>query len=429
MSTRLTARNHAGGRSTVGGAADSGTHTPRFRFYRPSENHPDWSELFLDARMRAVQLRPLLQPPVALWREFQRRARSWSRVVRNHQINRRLARAGREDFRPLYLLWTTQRSCNFRCTYCDDHQGARYPDLRNEGVLGTDQAVRMLEIMRTKTPSVLLAGGEPTLRKDLPVITRAARNLNYYPIIVDTNGSVVHRLLAKPEWSSWLADVDHLVVSLDALETEVLTSMWRYANARDVLRNILLLRELAGEMRFELMISTVIQPNAIRHACDVLNWSNDLGICFCPMPKNVGPTIDRSLLHDEDYRRLVALILDRKRAGYRIAGSLRMNERLLTAEKLECRNTLKPHIDHNGNLFWPCKPSVEVEPLEVNVLEFNSVDEIYDYASAIIDPTGFQNRCGAHCNWSQHYTTDAYAYGLKHAWSILLEIVGFLRAV
>jgi MoaA/NifB/PqqE/SkfB family radical SAM enzyme len=296
-------------------------------------------------------------------------------------------------------------------------------------VLATDQAIRMLEIMRTKTPSVLLAGGEPTLRKDLPVITRAARNLNYYPIIVDTNGSVLHRLLAMPEWSSWLADVDHLVVSLDALDIEVLQRMWQYANARDVLRNILLLRELAGEMRLELMISTVIQPNALRHARDVLNWSNDLGICFCPMPKNVGPTIDRSLLHDEDYRRLVELILDRKRAGYRIAGSLRMNERLLTAEKLECRNALKPHIDYNGNLFWPCKPSVDVEPLEVFVLDFNSIDEIYDYASTIIDPAGFQNRCGANCNWSQHYTTDAYVYGLKHPWSILLEIVGFLRGV
>jgi pyruvate-formate lyase-activating enzyme len=296
-------------------------------------------------------------------------------------------------------------------------------------VLDTDQAIRMLAIMRTRTPSVLMAGGEPTLRKDLPVITRAARNLSYYPIIVDTNGSTIHTLLEQAAWSSWLADVDHLVVSLDALNSTALTRMWGYSNPEDVVRNILLLRELADAMRIELMISTVIQPGAIHHARDVLDWSNDLGLCFCPMPVNIGPTIDRTLLDDEEYRDLVALILDRKRAGYRIAGSVRMNERMLSAQTLECRNTLKPHVDFNGNLFWPCKASVDIQPLEINVLDFDDVDAIYEFASKRICSTGFQQRCGARCNWSQNYTTDAYAFGLRHPWSIAREIVDFLKAV
>jgi MoaA/NifB/PqqE/SkfB family radical SAM enzyme len=350
-------------------------------------------------------------------------------VVRNYVTNWRRARAGREDLLPMYVLWTTQRACNFRCSYCDDHRGARYPDLPNAGVLDTDQAIRMLEIMRTRAPSVLMAGGEPTLRKDLPAITRAARNLSYYPIIVDTNGSLIHRLLERPAWSSWLADVDHLVVSLDALDPATLVDMWAYSEPTNVLRNILLLRELADSMRFELMISTVIQPTAIHHARDVLDWCNDLGLCFCPMPVNVGPTIDRSLLDDEEYRALVGVILDRKRAGHRIAGSVRMNERMLLARALECRNTLKPHVDYDGSLFWPCKASIDIEPLEIRVLDFDDVDAIYAFGSKHINPTGFQQRCGARCNWSQNYTTDAYAYGLRHPWSLAREIVGFLRAV
>jgi hypothetical protein len=147
------------------------------------------------------------------------------------------------------------------------------------------------------------------------------------------------------------------------------------------------------------------------------------------MPVNIGPTIDRSLLDDDGYRDLVALILDRKRAGYRIAGSRRMNERMLFAETLQCRNTLKPHVDFNGKLFWPCKASVDVLPLEIDVLDFDDVGAIYDYGSRHIDPTGFQQRCGARCNWSQNYTTDAYAFGLSHPLSIAREIVNFLRAV
>ncbi len=401
----------------------------RFRLYRPGDDHPDWQSLQLDAQRLAARIRTRLEPPASRWRDRRRKVRSWSTVIRNHVTNWRRARAGREDFRPMYLLWTTQRACNFRCSYCDDHRGARYPDLPNAGVLDTERAIRMLEIMRTRTPSVLMAGGEPTLRKDLPAITRAARNLSYYPIIVDTNGSKLHTLLEQAAWSSWLADVDHLVVSLDALNLTALRRMWGYGSPEDVVRNILLLRELAGEMRLELMISTVIQPGAIHHARDVLDWCNDLGLCFCPMPVNIGPTIDRSLLDDEDYRDLVALVLDRKRAGYRIAGSVRMNERMLSAQTLECRNTLKPHIDFNGNLFWPCKASVDVRPLEINVLDFDGVDDLYEVASERISPTGFQQRCGARCNWSQNYTTDAYAFGLRHPWSIAREILDFLKAV
>lgn len=401
----------------------------RFRRYAPRAGHPDWRALHADARALAAEIGPTLEPPPAPWREYRRRARSWSLVARNHLANLRRARAGREDLWPLYLIWTTQRACNFRCRYCDDHLGRRYPELSNAGVLDTARAIRMLEIMRTRTPSLLLAGGEPTLRRDLPAITRAARNLDYYPIIVDTNGSVLHEVLRRPAWRTWLADVDHLVVSLDALEPAVLNDLWQTDRSSDVIRNLLLLYELCGAMRVRLMVSTVVRPGAVDQARDVLDWCNDLGICFCPMPVNVGPTIEPALLTDPAYRAFVALVLDRKREGCRIAGSLRMNERMLTAQPLDCRNTLKPHIDYDGRLFWPCKAAVGVAPLTIDVLDFPDVAAIYRHGAARIDPAGFRFRCGARCNWSQHYTTDAYAYGLAHPWSIAREIVDFLRAV
>jgi len=205
--------------------------------------------------------------------------------------------------------------------------------------------------------------------------------------------------------------------------------MWSYDRPLEVIRNILILRELARDMRFRLMISTVIQPDSIHHALDVLNLSNDLGICFCPMPVNVGPTIQQSLLEDPDYLNLVDLILVRKRAGYPIAGSERMNWRMLTSQVLQCRNTLKPHIDFDGRLFWPCKASVTVEPVMINTLDYQDVDSLYEHALSLIDPTEFQQRCGARCNWSQHYTTDAYVEGLLNPGYLISEIRGFLRAV
>jgi MoaA/NifB/PqqE/SkfB family radical SAM enzyme len=352
-------------------------------------------------------------------------------AVENYATNRTLHHARREDFLPLYFIWTLLRTCNFACTYCDDHRGRKYPDLPNDHVLSFGQAVQLLRIMRTRTPSVYFAGGEPTLRKDLPEITRAARDLDYYPIILNTNGSVIHRLLAKERWRTWLADTDIIVVSLDSLDLRLLESMWVWKRPQDVLRNLLLLRELASKMRIKLMVNTVIQPGHIQEARDVLDLANDLGIWFCPVPMNVGPVVDHGLLDDPEYYALASLILRRKRDGYRISGSMRMNRRHLLAKPMDCRNTLKPHIDYDGRLLWPCKASVNVEPERINVLDFGDVDALYAHASRLVNPTGFhghgEKQCGADCGWAQNYSTDAYVHGLEHPLAMLGELREFLQ--
>jgi hypothetical protein len=108
-----------------------------------------------------------------------------------------------------------------------------------------------------------------------------------------------------------------------------------------------------------------------------------------------------------------------------------MLRRLLWSEPLVCRNTLKPHVDHDGRLFWPCKASVNVEPARIDVLQFADVESLYRYAVAQVDPTAFRGsgprQCGANCNWAQNYSTDAYAHGLQHPLGLVAEIAEFLR--
>jgi hypothetical protein len=104
----------------------------------------------------------------------------------------------------------------------------------------------------------------------------------------------------------------------------------------------------------------------------------------------------------------------------------------LNADRLECRNSLKPHIDHDGTLFWPCKASVHVTPARIPVRSFSHVDQIYSHGCSKIDPRGFHgpgpDQCGANCNWAQNYSTDAYAHGLLHPFSLLGEVTEFLRS-
>jgi MoaA/NifB/PqqE/SkfB family radical SAM enzyme len=402
------------------------------RRYQPRAGHPDLPRLAAEASALADRLRPGLERPRRGPAELGRRVRSYATAARSYLRNRRLARRGRHDLWPLYFIWTTLRRCNFACEYCDDHRGRKYPDLSDEGVLDTAAGRRLLEIMRTGTSSVYFAGGEPTLRKDLPELARHARDLGYYPIVLNTNGSLIDRLLAQPRWRGFLADVDVVVVSLDALDLGVLDRLWVTRDAERVVRNLLLLRELAAEQRFRLVVNAVIQPGRVRHARDVLDLAADLGIGFCPVPMNVGPQVHGGLSSDPEYPALVEEILARKRAGQDIAGSLRMNQRLLASAPLDCRNTLKPHIDFDGRLAWPCKASVNVPPEWIDVLGFEDVASLWAHATARRDPTGFQGpgpaQCGASCNWAQNYTTDAYVHGLLHPGSLVAEVRRFLHA-
>jgi len=139
-----------------------------FDLYTPRTGHPDWTALEREANAIVDAVRPQLAAPRSLLADSRRRARSYATAAANYRVNRAMARAGREDLRPLYFIWTTLRSCNFDCAYCDDHRGRKYPDLCDDGVLTTEQGERLLEVMRTRTPSVYFAGGEPTMRKDLP---------------------------------------------------------------------------------------------------------------------------------------------------------------------------------------------------------------------------------------------------------------------
>jgi len=166
-----------------------------------------------EAKAIADEVRPQLERPQRGLPELKRRKRSYQTAASNFLENRRRTQSGREDLLPLYFIWTTLRACNFRCTYCDDHQGHKYPNLSNAGMLDTEGGKRLLDVMRTRTPSVYFAGGEPMIRKDLPELTRHARDTGYFPVVINTNGSLLERRLRDASWRTWLADTDVIVVS------------------------------------------------------------------------------------------------------------------------------------------------------------------------------------------------------------------------
>ncbi len=411
----------------------SGTTTKKLPFshYKQSPDHPNIEDLQYQADALSKDFEKVQQLPDKLLPRITKQVHSYITFIKNWFANKRLDRKGRHDLYPLYLLWTVTRTCNFRCDYCCDHKGNKYPDLPNKGVLDTNQGKKLLDIMRTNTPAIYYAGGEPTIRRDLPQLIRHAKNLNYYPQIINTNGSILQNLLKKESWSNFLADMDIVIVSLDSLNVDKLDKMYVYNNSTNIIRNILALRNLRKKYKFKLFINCVVQPGNIQDAIDVLNWTNDLGITFVGVPVNDGPKARKGIMDDHEYLKFVNTLLQRHKQGHKFGGSFSMDKKLYNGLPLDCRNTLKPHVDFDGRLSWPCKACVNVKPAMVNVLEHKNVDGVWAAGRKLVNPDNFQggaaNQCGANCNWAQNYSTDAYYQGIKNPSLVFRDIINFLK--
>jgi MoaA/NifB/PqqE/SkfB family radical SAM enzyme len=284
--------------------------------------------------------------------------------------------------------------------------------------LNTEDSKRLIEVIRTGTPAIYWCGGEPTMRNDLPELLDHACELGFYPNMINTNGSLLYQRLQKPEWSKFLWQMDIIIVSLDGLNLEMLNGLWGVKKAKQVIINLLMLRELRKDVKYKLAVNAVITLQNIKEAEAVLNFANDLDLWFAPVPVNFMHEPNQQLLDNPDYQKLVNLILQRKKQGYKIIGSEHLLKQLLLAESYQCETTLKPHIWPDGSICFPCRASVNIKPVNINLLEHGTFDEAYEAGRKLINPDNFHGlgteQCGGNCAWMQNYTTARYVEGLMH---------------
>lgn len=115
--------------------------------------------------------------------------------------------------------------CNFRCTYCmpKDVFGPAHPFLPKGEVLTFEEMARVARIFTgLGVEKIRITGGEPLLRRDLPVLIRqlaAVEGLK--DLTLTTNGSALVALAAPLRE----AGLRRLTVSLDALDDGVFRAM------------------------------------------------------------------------------------------------------------------------------------------------------------------------------------------------------------
>ncbi len=104
--------------------------------------------------------------------------------------------------------------CNLSCRHC-------YINPAQHGAqrLTIDQIRRWLAvfIQRSPTANLVFLGGEPTLHPDLADAVKAARNLGYASVTIDTNGYLFNNILERVT----PADVDVFSFSLDGPTAEI----------------------------------------------------------------------------------------------------------------------------------------------------------------------------------------------------------------
>jgi cyclic pyranopterin phosphate synthase len=103
--------------------------------------------------------------------------------------------------------------CNFRCTYCMPAEGLQW--LGREEILSFEEIARLVDVLaRLGVDEVRLTGGEPLVRRDLPVLVgMLARIDGVRDLSLTTNGVLLDRL-AAPLVEAGLRRIN---VSLDTL--------------------------------------------------------------------------------------------------------------------------------------------------------------------------------------------------------------------
>ena len=245
---------------------------------------------------------------------------------------------------PYAVTFYVTHKCNLDCSYCTQKE----PEVFSQE-LPTAGTLKVLAKIRRETDSVVITGGEPTLRADIETIVEAARFKNEFrSVLLITNGTLLDR---KPRI---LDGVTGLVVSLDALQADPTNALSKPAALPKVMENLQFAKERLGNPR-KITISTVIEEWNIAEVERLLDWCGEQGFVFAAQSAQMEKMPNLALLRNPKYQALVDTIIARRRENKQpINGTPRTIDTLLRFRNFECF----PDDVSAGVSEWGCVLSV-----------------------------------------------------------------------
>ncbi len=286
---------------------------------------------------------------------------------------------------PLLLAYFVTFRCNLHCAYCVREENldvAGYPEVN------TEQAIKILKLVRKGAPSIAFSGGEPLLRDDIVELLRIAKSAGFKPISLFTNA------LLLPQKEEVLKFIDFLQISLDTLDETKQDKIFgsnKNGSAKEIKTIIEFYAEQQIKKDFRINLNAVITPHTIDDIPPLYEYARDIGVrlTVCPQLKAGHPI--PALIDNRKYRSLVNRMLTWKQNDPTLMDTVQFLNHIKTFEPFNCYPYLTPRIYPNGELIAPC-PSIR--KVRLNLLNFNSWDEAFQQAIKN-EGTGF--RCAASC--------------------------------
>jgi MoaA/NifB/PqqE/SkfB family radical SAM enzyme len=265
---------------------------------------------------------------------------------------------------PYAVTYYATHKCNLACTYCTQKE----PDVFSDE-LPTAETIRLLHRIRRETDSIVITGGEPTLRADIEELAAAARfACKFRSVLLITNGTLLDR---KP---GLFRSLTGLVVSLDALAPDPSNPLSKPAALPKVLENIALAKERFADSR-RITISTVIEEWNVGEVERLLDWCAEQGFVLAAQSAQQEKMPNLTLLRSARYQALVDKIIARRRDRVQpINGTPRSINTLLRFGDFQCFPTLFPRVYPNGDVFYPCEP---LRKIAGNLLRDGSLSDIF----------------------------------------------------
>ncbi len=266
---------------------------------------------------------------------------------------------------PYSAIFYATHKCNLACSYCTQ----KNPEVFSEE-LGTADTIRLLSNIRKDVDTLLITGGECTVRPDIEDLVVAARTeIGFRSVLVVTNGV----LLAKRQ--AMLPYLNGLICSLDALGYDPSEPLSKSAAVPRVIDNLLLAKQVLPAQA--ITVSCVLEQWNLAEAERILEFCGEHGFVFSVQSAQTnGKYPNFAFLRDPRYRAFVErLIALRKQGEIRINGTPKLLRTLLLFESFKCYPTMFPRIYPNGDIFYPCEV---LRRIAGNVLEDGSISAAFE---------------------------------------------------
>ena len=263
-------------------------------------------------------------------------------LAANFAIDLWCVRTGSRRFRPLMTNLYLTKGCNLRCRYC-------YPP-GDEPSLPVDETVALLDRIRPHNPALNLTGGEPLLYPGINEVLRRAAELRFKPLLLSTNGLLLHRVADD------LSVLDHLVISLDSVSEPVNDRMFGVPGVTPrVLAAIREAGDLAREHGFVLSLHTVVAPETISGVERVLDLCEEVGARLSLSPEHGRYHPNPELPGLPAYRDLMNRLLGWKEKGRPVFCSDAYLRAIRDFPVHGCFPLLSPRVEPDGRVYFPCQ--------------------------------------------------------------------------